>query len=344
MIGADGLHSSVFRSLAPVGIALAACSSTAPPDAALSAWSLGPPMPRPALDPGVTALGARVVVVGGFTTRPGEGAEISARIDAFDTFAGSWTALPDAPVRWTQPNVAAVNGTLYLAGGFEGGIDGAARTARGEAFALDAGGGWRALSPLPAGEERGAAGVVGAPGRIYLLGGASSSAALASCLTFSVATGMWSALPPLPAPRAHLAAMRRSDGWLIAAGGFAGVDGAEPRGEVWGLPPLGNAWQPLAAMHAPGDAAVRGGCAYGAVLGQLVCAGGRGGDGARDTVESFNPYVDAWTLHEAMPVPRAGTQGAAVGSQLFVPGGAASPALEPTDTLYIYAPLATAPR
>jgi len=184
--------------------------------------------------------------------------------------------------------------------------------------------------------------VIGAPGRIYLLGGASSSAALASCLVYEIATRSWSRLPDLPAPRSQLAAMRRSDGWLIAAGGLAGLDGSEPRGEVWALPPLATAWQPLAAL--PGEPAARGGCAYGAVLGQLVCAGGEGGQLARGAVDSFDPYSDVWTAREAMPVARAGTQGAAIGGRLFVPGGAEALTLDPTDTLYIYAPLDTAPR
>jgi hypothetical protein len=61
-------------------------------------------------------------------------------------------------------------------------------------------------------------------------------------------------------------------------------------------------------------------------------------------VASYDPYLDVWTAGEAMPVERTGTQGAAAGGRLFVPGGAASAALEPTDTLYIYAPLDVAPR
>jgi hypothetical protein len=140
--------------------------------------------------------------------------------------------------------------------------------------------------------------------------------------------------------------MRRSDGTLIVAGGFASLDASEPRGEVWALPPPGAAdrtWQPRAAMHPPGDLDTRGGCAYGVVLGQLVCAGGGGGQTARRVVESYDPYLDVWTPRDPMPVERAGTQGAVVGGRLFVPGGAATLALEPTDTLYIYAPLDTAP-
>jgi hypothetical protein len=141
--------------------------------------------------------------------------------------------------------------------------------------------------------------------------------------------------------------MRRADGTLIVAGGLASLDASEPRGEVWALPPPGAVprdWQPRTAMHRPADLDTRGGCAYGVVLGQLVCAGGEAGQAARSVVESYDPYNDMWMAREPMPVERAGAQGAAVGGRLFVPGGAGTLALEPTDTLYIFTPIDTAPR
>jgi len=313
------------------------------PDAPTSAWSLASTMPRRALEPGVATLGQRVVIAGGFDTSLGEGLDITARVDVFDTATRTWGTLPDAPVRWTHLNLAVVGDTVYLAGGLEG----TQLIAHGEAFALGPGQAWQAIAPLPPGDERGASGVVAAPGRLYLLGGASSTAALASCLEYDTTAGTWSHLPDLPAPRSHPAAMRMSDGTLIVAGGLASLDASDPRGEVWALPAPGvaaRAWQPRTAMHLPGDRDLRGGCAYGVVIGELICVGGEAGQAADRVVEGYNPYLDVWTAHEAMPVDRAGTQGAAVGARLFVPGGAETLALEPTDTLYVYAPLDTAAR
>jgi hypothetical protein len=324
----------VVRSLALV--ALVACSSSAShPDAPASAWSLGPAMPRRALDAGVATLAQQVVVAGGF-----DGAEITARVDAFDVAERAWRAVPDAPVRWTNLNLAGVGGTLYLLGGLEG----AQHAARGDAFALDgSGAGWQPLAPIDAPDVRGASGVVTAPGRVYLLGGASSTAALASCLEYDIVAGRWSHLPDLPAPRARPAAMRRPDGTLIVAGGFESADASQPRDEVWALPPPTSAQRAWQLQTAP-ERVARGGCAYGVVLSQLICAGGEGGPAASTLVESYDPYLDAWTEGEAMPVERAGTQGAALGARLFVPGGASGAGMDPTDTLYIYAPLDAAPR
>ncbi|HEU4734803.1 MAG TPA: hypothetical protein VFT22_43225, partial [Kofleriaceae bacterium] len=235
-----------------------------------------------------------------------------------------------------------------VAGGFES-VD--ASAPRGEVWALPPPGTtprvWQPITAMDAGDERGAAGVLTAPGHIYLLGGASTSAALASCLDYDIARGQWTHLPDLPAPRSQPAVMRRSDGALIVAGGFESVDASAPRGEVWALPPPGTTprvWQPRTAMHQAADRDTRGGCAYGVILGQLVCAGGEGVASALRVVESYDPYNDVWMVGEPMPVERTGSRGAASGGRLYVPGGAGTLALEPTDTLYIYTPLDTAPR
>lgn len=295
-------------------------------------------MPRKALEPGVAALGQQVVVLGGFDTGLLDGLDITARTDVYDVAERTWHQEPDAPVRWTHINLAVVGTTLYLVGGLEG----TQFTARGDSFALDPiGHSWGTRAALPAGLERGAAGVVTAPGRIYLLGGASTTSALASCLEYDIVGDTWTQLPDLPAPRSHPAAMRMTDGTLIVAGGLASLDSSVPRGEVWALSPPGVAnrvWQPRTPV--PSD--VRGGCAYGVVLGELVCAGGESGLDARNVVQSYDPYLDQWTAREAMPADRAGTQGAAVGGRLFIPGGAQRLVLQPTDTLYIYTPLDTA--
>ena len=89
----------------------------------------------------------------------------------------------------------------------------------------------------------------------------------------------------------------------------------------------------------------RGGCVYGVLQGQLVCAGGEAGpvdSPTLTTVESYDPIGDVWSSLSPMPSPRGGTQGAAIGQRLFVPGGAARVAFEPTDTIWVFAPLDTA--
>jgi N-acetylneuraminic acid mutarotase len=313
-------------------LGLAACSSSAPRiDATSMHWSEGPNLPVPRLEPGVTAMGQRVIVVGGFDTDLMAGLDITKRVDMFDPETGVWSQLPDAPVAWTHIQLAAIGTTIYLLGGLEG----QTYTARGEAFALDTQEPeptWRTLAPMPPGQERGSAAVVIAPPRVYLFGGAGTNNALATNLFYDSISDSWGQLAPdLPAPRSHPAGMRRSDGTFVVTGGLETLDSNTQAGDTWLLAPLGTMWVPKTPMPKP-----RGGCAYGVVEGQLICAGGEAGPSAYKSVESYDPLADTWTELEDMPDSRAGTQGAAIGTRFYVPGGARELVFEPLPSLFVY--------
>ena len=327
----------VLRSACLLAALLAsACSdSTQTPDAGPSAWSREEAMPGPRLEAGVAALGQRIVVLGGFHQSEAEGLGITTDVIEYDMFAEPtrrWHILRAAPVAWTHANLASASTTLYLLGGAEG----TEFVPRGDAFALDTGTAdpqWRSLSPIPMSyEPRSAAGVVIASPFIYLLGGATQTDAVASVIAYNFSSDIWTRLPDLPAKRSHPAAMRTADGTLIFAGGLEGLASTTARPEVWALPPNGTQWQPRAPMP---DA--RGGCAYGVVFEQLICAGGEAGSGALATVERYDPINDVWSELEPMPEPRAGTQGAVVGGRLYVPGGASTLTFSPTNTLFAFA-------
>lgn len=315
--------------------ALAACSAPTPSPLADSPWSLGPELPTPRLESGVTALGQRLIVVGGFDQSDAQGLRITPEVLSLDLLTETWSHLPDAPVAWTHANVATASTTLYLLGG----LDTTSFLARGESFALDLDRPdpqWRAIAPMPAGMERGAAAVVVDPPHIYLLGGASTSDALATCLDYDFSTDTWSILPDLPGPRSHAAAMREQDGTLVVAGGLGSLDSTRPLGDAWALPVNATEWQPTAPMRR-----ARGGCAFGTVFGHLVCAGGEAGTGAIEAVETYDPNTNTWTTQEDMPEPRAGARGAVIGGRLYVPGGASVLQFEPTTSLYVFAFLDT---
>jgi hypothetical protein len=289
----------------------------------------------PRVDPGVAALGLRLVIAGGIDTGVAAGNEITKRVDVYDTTTMQFSQLPDAPVALVDLQLAGAGTTLYLLGGLAG-PNGAAV---GQAWKLDtlaASPSWQPIAPMPAGQERGAAAVVGSPNRVYLLGGSNLTTALASCIDYEIATDSWRVLADLPAARAHAAAMIRSDSTLVIAGGFAGVDPSTAIGDVSQLPPGAMQWQSAAPMPHP-----RGSCAYGAILGQLVCAGGEAGGPAASDTELYDPFGNAWIEGTPIPAPTTRTPGSAVANRLYVPGGARMPALEPTSTLYIYAPLDT---
>jgi N-acetylneuraminic acid mutarotase len=324
-------------------LAIAACngdhtpSTPPPPDGHVSQWTTGSAIPDPRLEPGVTALGQSVIVLGGFDTNVQHGLDITTRVDRFDVASQAWAGqLPDAPVAWTHIQLAGVGDEVYLLGGLEG----VQYQARGEAWRLDpSSNSWVSIAPIPAGLERGASGVVSGQGNIFLIGGASSTDALASVLDYQIATDTWTQLPDLPSPRSHPAAMRMDDGTLIVVGGLATIDASQPLAEVWALPLNATAWEARTAMPT-----ARGGCAYGYVDGGLVCAGGEAGAAALHVVERYDPVLDTWSTEDEMPESRAGMQGAVVGTSLYVPGGASSLQFEPTDSLFIYDRLRTETR
>ena len=329
-----------FAVLVVVVVGSGACAPSHPsvPDAPSGPWS-AITMPRAALEPGVAALGTQVVMLGGFDTGLEAGLHISQEVDVYDPLADAdkmWSTLPPAPVAWTHVDLAASAGALYLLGG----TSGQEFTAQGAAFRLGAGDqAWSSISPLPTGSERGAAGLVVAPPHIYLLGGASTTSALATCLDYNLMTDTWTTLPDLPAPRSHPAAMRRAgNGDLIVAGGLATLDASQPQHDVWLLPVGASAWIPEAPIPT-----ARGGCAYGVIGGRLLCAGGEAGQAALHIVEQYDPTADAWSSLPDIPEARAGTQGVAIGERLYVPGGAQQLKFEPTDQLYVYDALAASP-
>jgi N-acetylneuraminic acid mutarotase len=322
-------------------LAVCACGR-ADPTVPTTAWSDGPPMPRPAFEAGVTIFGQRVIVAGGFDSPT----DVTAEVDAFDIGDDKWVRLPDAPVRWSHINLAAIADTVYLLGGLEGAPG--AYIAHGQSWRLDPGNDqWTPIQMISDADARGAAGVISSPGHIFLLGGATASGSVASCLQYDIATNAWTHLPDLPAAVAHPAVMQTTDGRLIVAGGLTGgLDPASPAtSDVWSLQyadaGTGATWQPRAPLSDPDP---RGGCAYGVVLGSLVCAGGGGGGTAADTAtSSYDPNLDRWTVNTEMPEGRTGTTGAATTARLFIPGGSASAALEPLDSLLIFTPLNLAP-
>ena len=176
--------------------ACAACGSPAAhPDATPTAWTTESTLPAARIEPAVAALGQQLVVYGGFDQFDAATYHITDRVDVYDTATKTWSTLPPPPVAWTHAQMAVLGTTLYLLGGLEGQY-----TAHGDSYALDTqtpGAQWRTLAPMPTGSERGSAGIVVAPPRIYLFGGAPSSPnvcvppTLSRCSRRSTTTRSW---------------------------------------------------------------------------------------------------------------------------------------------------------
>jgi N-acetylneuraminic acid mutarotase len=330
---------------------VAACKAPAaiPLDAPASPWSMGSNLPIPRLEPGVAALGESIVVVGGWDTGVEAGLQVTTRVDVYDTTQDTWSQLPDAPVARHHVQLATIGTTVYLLGGLDGTADvNNDYPARGDCYAIDTGtpnATWQPIAPIPTGFERGSAGVVVTPPRVYLLGGASTTDAIASNIFYDSIADAWTtgALPDLPTARSHPAAMRRaSDGTFIVVGGLAGLASDTAEADVYWLTSdqqtSAGTWVSKTPM--PEE---RGGCAYGVVQDQLLCAGGEAGMSALTYMQGYDSINDVWNSYPYLPSPRAGVQGAAVADALYVVGGAEALVFEPTDSLYIFSLDDTAP-
>jgi len=140
---------------------------------------------------------------------------------------GSWREAPDLPVGLYRASVAANNGVIYVAGGYDG------NTARQNVYFARAapGGGltsWQVTRPLPAGQARFYHQAVVHDGRLVVLGGKNSgelNTVYSSSIQGNGRLGLWRAEPALPEALYRFAAVavRKYDSdYVYVIGGLHG--------------------------------------------------------------------------------------------------------------------------
>jgi hypothetical protein len=187
--------------------------------------------------------------------------------------------------------------------------------------------GWRLAAPLPLARGESAGAVSG--GRLVVAGGLHGlGRTSARADAYDPATGAWTRLPDLPAPRHHLAAGGTAEGAVWAVGGAASARDWTPRTEVWVLDAGAQAWRPGPTLP------------EGRVGHRLVAVGGRlhvvGGDGPSTTTFVLDPADEAagWQAAAPLPVGRDHLGAVAVGDDLWVLGGRNAAGL--TDRVDVY--------
>ena len=288
-------------------------------------WTEAAPLPGgPRQETAVVALDGKVYVLGGFA---GD-LSIVADVEVFDPATGTWDTAEDLPVPMHHANAAAAGGRVWVTG-FLTGLDFAAD---GRVFSYDpVADAWTEGPPMPAGTERGASGV-GADGtQIYVTGGLREGIAVAdfSVLATAGTSGTWTGLVDFPAGRDHLGA-GVIGGIFYAAGGRNGtINGHVPELYAWD-PASPAAWTARAPMPTS-----RGGVAAAVLDGELYVIGGEGNPDDPNRVfpqtEAYDPATDTWSELAPMRTPRHGTGAAAVGTRIWVPGGADDDAFAAVD-------------
>jgi N-acetylneuraminic acid mutarotase len=214
-----------------------------------------------------------------------------------------WKAHAPSPVARFESGSAAIDGKLYVFGGYDKNI---LAMTRSDAYdpAADR---WTRIADMP--QPTTHAGVASDGPYVYFAGGfvgERSFQTTANVWRYDSRTNGWAAVEPLPAQRAA--------GGLVRVGRelhFFGGTNANHRqdyGEHWvlnldGAPnTAAGSWQPLAPLPVP-----RNHVGYAAVNGRIYCIGGQLlGDeklGNVDDVHAFDPATGRWSAVADLPIP-----------------------------------------
>jgi N-acetylneuraminic acid mutarotase len=276
-------------------------------------WDRGAPLPQARGEVAAAVAEGRVYIIGGFTAN----GENSTRVDAYAPRANSWSMEADLPLPVDHAMAAGYQGRVYVAGGY--GPDRARLTTL---FAFT-GDGWTRLAPMP--EQRAAGGAAIVNGKLYVVGGTTSSTIGAptdlarTMLVYDIASNRWTTRRG-PTPREHLG-VTALGGRIYAIGGrTAGFDTNMRLVESFN--PRTGRWSRLPKL--PGK---RGGTGAAAVGRFIVSAGGEAPSGTIRTVYRFDTKRRRWARLPNLPTARHGLGVAAVGRKVYVIGGGRTPGL-----------------
>jgi N-acetylneuraminic acid mutarotase len=234
---------------------------------------------------------------------------------------GSWRMAAPMPTKRTEVAVAALDGKVYVVGGFEkpslGNVTSFAITPSVEVYdpATDR---WTAKSPMPAGLHHVGIGVVG--GRLYVIGGYSKSGLsvwnpVATVYAYDPATDRWTERAPMPTARGALS-VTEYDGKLYAIGGF---NRKANNTQVEVYDPGRNEWTTAAPLPTSRDH-----LAAATAAGKIYAMGGRlNGDYSKNltVVEMYDPVSNRWKRASDLPTARSGITAAVIEGKIYVMGG-----------------------
>ena len=234
---------------------------------------------------------------------------------------GTWTTGSPAPTKRTEVAVAAVQGKIYVVGGFSqpgfgNFLDYAiSRTVEVYHPATDS---WTTTTPLPEGRHHAA--MASLDGYLYLIGGFTRSLlsvwrAVDSVYRYDPSTAEWSEMKPMPTARGGLVVTVYQNR-LYAIGGY---DGKKNPAVVEVFDPQANSWTSVAPLPTPRDH-----LAAATVGSKIYAIGGRPKLDYRKNmavVEEYNPATDQWRTRANLPTARSGITAGILEGEIYVLGG-----------------------
>lgn len=323
-------------------------------------WSKGPDLPLPLHHEMAVTFGDHVVVMGGWIPQ-GEALNAVTSDRVFELRGSKWKELPKLPHPRAAGAAAVVGGKIIAFGGQASGklvpetdvFDGktwsagpALLTARdhlggasdgkyvyalgGRDLSQDrnldaverfdpAANKWDAIAPLPAPRGDVAAALIA--GRIFVLGGETSTQVFATNEALDLRSLTWGPAPAMLTPRhglgvAAVGSSLYAFGGALRPGHTASATTTEGLGFVEGGSAGPVQWQKIREAPTPRQQA-----AASVDDGTLWVVGGLAPDGATAKVEGYDPTIDTWKSGPDLPVPLHDAMAATLKGELVVLGG-----------------------
>lgn len=315
--------------------------------------NLAPIQLHPRQEHGTVAIKNTTVAILGGVVPNGDGVKTTGILQLYDIASNTWKTASPAPYAVNHPNLAVIDTTLYLLGGLADGPEVPGQefnwVASTRSYAYDlATDTWSDLPPMPSGTERGSA-IVGVYNEmIYLAGGmtvlqTSYQDAVNIVTAFNTTSGEWQRLgaeaAEIPESRQHGAGAVIGDIFYVVGGRRFGQNNTRDTVFELDLTNPEAGWRTSdGRMFVP-----RGGLSGAAVGDQFYTFGGEGSqtssNGIFNESEVFDTVSEKWMKLAPMDIPRHGTQAAAAGGRIYIPGGGLEQGgTRPTDVFDVYCP------
>lgn len=293
-------------------------------------WTDLAPMTLPRQEVGAARIGDRVYVCGGIIL--GGPSRATNTVEVYTVSGNDWDPGPLMPLALDHLAVSALDGYVYVMGGFTRNALGAG-ISMAESFRLaDGAAEWEPIAPMP--ESRAGHWSVAHRGKIYVVGGVQTGVGVrASVLIYDPALDEWTAgAADMPTPREHLNAVSAGP-YIYVLGGRAGgvsytaLERYDPVHDEWVImTPMVNAR--AAMVMAPWGS-------------KIYCAGGET-PMLFAVNEVYDILTDTWSLDTEMAIPRHGIAAVTLESGVFAPAGGVVQGFTPTNAADLFVPAGSA--
>jgi non-specific serine/threonine protein kinase len=280
---------------------------TAAPMTASRKWRAIRDAPFPRQYAASTAVGGRVLLLGGI----GKGETGSDKSAVYDRVLDSWTSQPPLPQPLHHLMAVTYKGEAVVMGGFVPGNE-LTSEASDQVYALREDGTWEELPPLKHPRAAAAAAVVG--DKIVVVGGRTDEKLVAQSEMFD--GERWKDVAALPTPRDHLGAA--SDNRYLYAVGGRKITADKNLRTLERYDPVSDSWKTLKSMPTASGSV---GAAY--VGGRLITVGGESITSASDAVQAYDIHKQVWSSLPDLPRARHGVAVTVLNASLYAVGGAA---------------------